>query len=375
MRILFLADLPRDPHSGAAGTEVRTVEALKRLGHEVDEVWREDLPHRIRHWNLHYAVELPRAMRDVVAARLDRDYDVVHANQPHAWRAAKLWRTSKQRGVFVHRSHGFELHVDEVRRRWLREEERPLLRRAASAALAPLVARNAVQIARWADGHIVSASLDASFLTSRLHVPDDRVAVIPQALSEEYLATPAPPLDAARLRRVLYVGQYAPIKAPEIVAAAMRDLDGFERTWVCAREHHETVRALLGDAEVQLLDWMPAAELVQVYDRHGVFLFPSYFEGFGKAFLEAMSRGLVVVASDVGGMHDLIRDGENGFLVPPGDADAIVAAVCRAGSPTGPGRLESRPYIGANAAATARTHTWDRAAAETVAFYERLARR
>jgi glycosyltransferase involved in cell wall biosynthesis len=364
MRILFLADLPRDPHSGAAGTEVRTVEALKRLGHEVDEVWREDLPHRIRHWNLHYAVELPRAMRDEVAKCLGRDYDAVHANQPHAWRAAKLWRAAKQRGVFVHRSHGFELHVDEVRRRWLREEERPLLRRAASAALAPLVARNAVQIARWADGHIVSASLDADFLHERLRVPRERIAVIPQGLSAEYLATPAPPPDAARLRRVLYVGQYAPIKAPEVVAAAMRALDGYERTWVCAREHHETVRALLGSAEVELLDWMPAAELVRVYDRHGVFLFPSYFEGFGKAFLEAMSRGLVVVATDVGGMRDLIEDGVNGFLIAPGDAEALAARARQASA-----------EMGARAAETAKAHTWDRVARETVAFYERLAER
>ncbi|HKO56476.1 MAG TPA: glycosyltransferase family 4 protein [Thermoanaerobaculia bacterium] len=362
MRILFLADLPRDPHSGAAGTEVRTVEALKRLGHEIDEVWREDLPHRIRHWNLHYAVELPRAMRDKVAKRLGRNYDAVHANQPHAWRAAKLWRRSGERGVFVHRSHGFELNAEEQRRRWIREDDRPLIRRAASAALAPLVIRNSVNIARWADGHIVSASVDADFLAERMRVPRERIAVIPQGLSEEYLNTPAPPQDAERLRHVLYVAQYTPFKAPEVVAAAMRALDGFTRTWVCAREHHAAVRALLGGAPVELLDWMPAADLVRVYDRHGVFLFPSYFEGFGKAFLEAMSRGLVVVASDVGGMRDLIRDGVNGFLVPPGDAQAVAARA-----------REARPELGAAAAATARAHTWERVARETVAFYERLA--
>jgi glycosyltransferase involved in cell wall biosynthesis len=364
MRILFIADLPRDPHSGAAGTEVWTVEALKRLGHEVDEVWREDLPHRIRHWNLHYAVELPRAMRDEVAKRLGRDYDTVHANQPHAWRAAKLWRQSGQRGVFVHRSHGFELHAEEVRRRWMQEDDRPLIRRAASAALAPLVMRNSVNIARWADGHIVSASLDADYLAQRMRVPPERIAVIAQGLSEEYLATPAPPQNAQRLRRVLHVAQFIPFKAPEVVAAAMRALDGYERTWVCAREHHAAVRALLGDTPVELLDWMPADELVRVYDRHGVFLFPSYFEGFGKAFLEAMSRGLVIVGTEVGGMRDLIRDGVNGFLVPTGDAAAVAARV-----------REARPEMGDAAAATARVHTWERVARETVAFYERLARR
>jgi len=364
MRILFLADLPRDPYSGAAGTEVQTVEAMKRLGVEGHEVWREDLPHRIKHWNLHYAIELPRAMQEEVAARLNRDYDAVHANQPHAWRAAKLWRTTKQRGVFVHRSHGFELHVEEMRRRWGWEKDRPLIRQMASAALAPLIARNSVQIARWADGHIVSASLDADFLEQRLRVPRERVAVIPQGLSNDYFATPAPPLDAQRLRRVLYVGQFTPMKAPEIVAEAMRALDGYERTWVCSREHHDQVRALLGGAEVELLDWMPTKELVRVYDRHGIFLFPSYFEGFGKTFLEAMSRGLVVIATDVGGMRDLIRDGSNGFLVPPGDADALVKRVPWATA-----------EMGTAAAATASVQTWDRVARDTIAFYERLAQR
>jgi len=53
MRILFMADVPRDPSSGAAGTEVRTIEALRQLGHTVDEVWAPDLGRRIAHGNLH----------------------------------------------------------------------------------------------------------------------------------------------------------------------------------------------------------------------------------------------------------------------------------------------------------------------------------
>ena len=60
-------------------------------------------------------------------------------------------------------------------------------------------------------------------------------------------------------------------------------------------------------------------DLMQVYDEHGIFLFPSFFEGFGKAFLEAMSRGLVVLASNNGGMRDVIKNGQNGFLFDTGD--------------------------------------------------------
>src|ERR1051325_5460037 len=259
MRILFMADFTPDPNSGAAGTELRTLAALKKLGHEIDEVWADDLPHRIRHWNLHYAFELPRALRAALARRIGRDYDVVHANQPHGWMAAKLWQTSRQRGVFIHRSHGLELHADETRRRWFPDRRRGA-QRAATAMLHPLLRRNSRQMERWADGHIVSASLDAEFLEAR-GVERAKIAVIAQGLSDEYFRTPAPPLTEQRLRRVLYASQLAAFKAPAVVAAALRALAqdiSLTLTWICGRNHHGDVRALLnGNERVELLGWMP----------------------------------------------------------------------------------------------------------------------
>ncbi len=58
-----------------------------------------------------------------------------------------------------------------------------------------------------------------------------------------------------------------------------------------------------------------------------VFLLPSAQESFGLAALEAMACGLPVVASRVGGLPEVIRHGETGFLHPPGDADAMAASV------------------------------------------------
>src|SRR5205085_9164509 len=107
MRILLMADTPRDIDSGAAGTEIRTADALRAIGHEVDDVWADTLGRRIRHGNLHYLLELPRAYRrEMMRAIAKRDYDVVHVNQPHGWLAAKALRASGSRAVFVHRSHG-----------------------------------------------------------------------------------------------------------------------------------------------------------------------------------------------------------------------------------------------------------------------------
>jgi starch synthase len=58
-----------------------------------------------------------------------------------------------------------------------------------------------------------------------------------------------------------------------------------------------------------------------------VFLCPSVYEPFGLINLEAMACGTPVVASRVGGIPEVVVDGETGFLVPPGDPRALAAAV------------------------------------------------
>ena len=110
-------------------------------------------------------------------------------------------------------------------------------------------------------------------------------------------------------------------------------------------------------------------ELIDVYDRHGVFLFPSFFEGFGKVFLEAMSRGLVVVAADNGGMKDIISDGLDGYKVPTGDVQAMVRCVEAAlADPQASAAVSNR------AIQTASRFTWDAFARNSTAFYESLIR-
>jgi len=58
-----------------------------------------------------------------------------------------------------------------------------------------------------------------------------------------------------------------------------------------------------------------------------VFVLPSLNEGMGRVLVEAMASGKPIVASNVGGIPDLVKDGQNGFLVGPGDVNGLSLAM------------------------------------------------
>jgi glycosyltransferase involved in cell wall biosynthesis len=378
LRILVGADVPPDPNSGASGTVFQTNEALRRLGHDVDEIWEPELRRRIQHGNLHYLLELPRAYRRVLRQRMEQQtYDVVEFNQPHAHLAAADFRRRSTHGVFVNRSHGHEIRVEEQLAPWRHletEGHRLGLRRVLSGWLNPLLARHWKIVAGSADGFHVSCSEDAEFLADRYGVSDERIGVISQGVPELFINTPPQAMVDARRRRLLYVGQWSFVKAPMILARAVTLLlesrSDLAMTWVCGRAHHAAAQALFPAsvrARITFSDWRPQNELLQIYDEHGIFLFPSFFEGFGKAPLEAMSRGLCVVASNTGGMRDFISDGVSGRLVPVGCPERFAQATSE---------LLDNPVVceqmSHQALTAARRYTWDRCAAELTHFYRRL---
>jgi glycosyltransferase involved in cell wall biosynthesis len=79
----------------------------------------------------------------------------------------------------------------------------------------------------------------------------------------------------------------------------------------------------------QARGWVPYEELERLYARAAVVACPSLREGFGVACAEAMAHGRPVVASAVGGLKELVVDGETGLLVPPADIGALRAALER----------------------------------------------
>ena len=104
------------------------------------------------------------------------------------------------------------------------------------------------------------------------------------------------------------------------------------------------------DANVEVRDWMPHSEVKDLLSTAQILVLPSHDEGQPMAILEAMARGICVVASTVGGIPELLSDG-CGTLVAPDDVDGLAAAMMHVICDE-----ERRAAIGKRAADRIRSH-------------------
>ena len=157
---------------------------------------------------------------------------------------------------------------------------------------------------------------------------------------------------------VLYAGRLSPEKGVlELVEAA----EGM--TLVVAGD------GPLRDRVPAARGFVPPTELARLYARAAVVACPSHREGFGVACLEAMAHGRPVVASAVGGLLDLVVDGETGIHVPPGDVAALRAALERLLDDR-----ELRRKLGeAGRRRAAERFSWEAVTRETLELYARYA--
>jgi glycosyltransferase involved in cell wall biosynthesis len=106
------------------------------------------------------------------------------------------------------------------------------------------------------------------------------------------------------------------------------------------RLYRRAARRLGVDGAVDWLGRLDAAAVVAELEAADVFVYPSHVDNSPNAVVEAMLAGTPIVASYAGGIPSLLRDGEEGLLVPRGDAPAFAAAVRRLlGDPLLAGRL------------------------------------
>ncbi len=144
---------------------------------------------------------------------------------------------------------------------------------------------------------------------------------------------PAP--YAGEERRLLCVGRLIPIKGHIVLlrafAEAKRELPDLRLDIAGRGALEPALRALaqeLGVAEsVRFLGHV--SPIQGAIERSTVVVVPSMGEGFGMVALEAMERARPVIAAEIGGLGELVQDGETGVLVPPGEAEPLREAIVR----------------------------------------------
>jgi glycosyltransferase involved in cell wall biosynthesis len=133
--------------------------------------------------------------------------------------------------------------------------------------------------------------------------------------------------------QLLCVGRLIPIKGHIVLlrafAEARRSIPGLQLAIAGRGPLEPALRALakeLGvDDAVRFLGYV--APVQGAIEESAVVVVPSMGEGFGMVALEAMERARPVVAAEIGGLGELVEDGVTGFLVPPGEAEPLAAAI------------------------------------------------
>jgi alpha-maltose-1-phosphate synthase len=233
----------------------------------------------------------------------------------------------------------------------------------------------------------VSAGMREDVLAAYPALPPDRVRVIRNGIdTAEYAPDPATDVlgsygvDPGR-PSVIFVGRITRQKGVPVLLRAAAAMDPAAQLVLCAGqpdtpELAAEVEGLVAELTaarsgvIWIPEMLPKRAVIQLLSHATVFACPSLYEPLGIVNLEAMACGTAVVASAVGGIPEVVSDGETGLLVPPDDPEALAAALnaligdrARAAALGRAGRERAVAEFG-----------WQAVAAQTAGLYAELAR-
>jgi glycosyltransferase involved in cell wall biosynthesis len=196
--------------------------------------------------------------------------------------------------------------------------------------------RRARDVAVGRAAHLVVPSDALRRMALGWGIPEERITLVPNPVA-------APPEEAPReeLRRkyglegptLVFAGRLAPQKALDVALDALVRTSGV--TLLIAGDGPEEPRlrehaAKLGlDGRVRFLGAQPRSVVFELLRAADGALLTSNWENFPHMVVEALAVGTPVLATAVGGVSEIVRDGENGLLVPAGDVDAVAGAIDR----------------------------------------------
>ncbi len=185
-------------------------------------------------------------------------------------------------------------------------------------------------------------------------VPAQKLVVIPYGADTRLFEPPERKEHNRNGLRLLFVGQIGQRKGISYLLDAARRTAVQGDSLTLVGQIQGSGRALLPYRDgFRHVPHVPRAELREIYRQADVFVFPTLVEGMPIVVLEAMASGLPVITTP-NGPGDIVRDGVDGFLVPPRDVDAIVERLERLRA-----NPQLRDQMARNARIRAQEFTWD----------------
>lgn len=331
-----------------------------------------------KHKLIEYVTPFAEGIREF-AAQEKIGYDILHAHYWLSGVAAQCLQTMGQRAPVVQMFHTLGAMKNRVARN--ESETETDARVLAECALMRSVARV-----------VASTPRDREQMIELCDAPAGRIVIIPPGVDTNLFH----PIPHARAREwigsyddktVLFVGRIDPVKGLDTWFRAMKmvvDEDPTLRTRMCVcliggdldddvdpdseLARLQTLKEELGIGDiVTFLGGRAQASLPFYYSAADAVVMPSRYESFGLAALEAMACGTPVVASDVGGLSYLVRDGETGFLVPEGNAEVFAEKISLL---LHDGKL--RNEMGKRGIAEAQEYSWGNISERMIELYQEV---
>lgn len=202
--------------------------------------------------------------------------------------------------------------------------------------------------------------------------------VVPNGVDTEFL-TPNRALDdaadttASDPPTLLFAGRLLALKGIDTLLRAMVRLGPRVRLWLAGPGDPGPWKALasrlgLASDRVEFLGRVPYQAMPNLYRQVDAVVLPSFAESCPLVALEAMACGTPIIAADSGGVTEIVRDGETGWLFPRGDVDALVERIETVLSDSGRAKhvsAQAREWVQANASIA-------RMAEQTFGFYNTI---
>jgi glycosyltransferase involved in cell wall biosynthesis len=357
--------------------------ALAKLGHEVSVVTLEfpdapsyeelkgvkiyRAPTQIGHphfltWALLFNHSIEKQLADI-----GEDFDVLHV---HDWLTAPAGISAKH---FLHKPLVATLHSTEYGRSTLQSIDSFTI---DSWEWWTTFEANKVIVTTYSMRHEVCG---------HFHVPWEKVWIIPNAVdaskfqvSVDRNAVRARYLVEPNEKLVLYVGRLVPQKGVEFLIQAVSRIAGrfgdakfviVGDGWL--RGHLESLADQMGQRwRINFAGFIPDSELIALMRSADVLVIPSVYEPFGIVALEGMAAGVPVVASQVGGLAEVVEHEKTGEYVYMRNPESIAWGVERVLSNSG----HAAWLVKNGREAVERTYSWDAVAKKTTELYEDVAK-